>query len=493
MSQATTPALSPLELDVACTDQVQHVPGYANDLISKPRAGGSLANTLPAPSRCDLPFELLSGIFILALSNDEDFTKDRARSVPPLTPKPFTFCAVCSWWRSVALATPQLWKRVFVRVAPGISGAEVKSKATDLVSWVERSASLPLTLFLSYGVNTSLNEERVAPIAEALNRYAARWEKLYLRYGGPRWPDPAAERKSRLFDIVGWSSLRRIYSFRKDSGPHGNETIPWAQLTHLKIHAYLPYRQAMDILKGCSKLERLSIRVDPLQPFETLTTPIVLYNLTFISLTGDHISEVMRSIRLPSLKKMHIHSMWWRRPTDLTSLLDFFTRSECILDTLEITGSPHSEDLIAVLTHESCASLTSLSITISYFEHYASITDEVLQRLTLGKDDSLCTNLKFLTLRRCIRGSFSALLDMVESRISSCAGQLPDDSELLEYFHLQIKDIDGEEEKLDGIIERSGMEYTGDREKDTHYYSVSLQRQGFEPHLPADLEDIFDI
>src|SRR6266550_385557 len=356
MPQAT-PALSPLELDVACTDQVQHVSGYANDLISKSRASGSPANTLLGPSNCDLPFELLSDIFILALSNDEDFTKDRDRSLsaPPLTPKPFTFCAVCSWWPSVALATPQLWKRVFVRVAPGISRAEVKSKAIDLVSWIERSASLPLTLFLSYGVSTSLNEERVAPIAEVLNRYAARWEKLYLRYGGPRWPGPAAERKSRLFSIVGWSSLRRIYSFRKDSGPHGNETVPWAQLTHLKIHAYLSYRQAMDILKGCPKLERLSIRVDPLQPFETLTSPIVLYNVSFISLTGDHISEVMRSIRLPSLKKMNIHSMWWRRPTDLASLLDFFTRSECILDTLEITGSPHSQDLIAVLTHESCA------------------------------------------------------------------------------------------------------------------------------------------
>ena len=82
---------------------------------------------------------------------------------------------------------------------------------------------------------------------------------------------------------------------------------------------------------------------------------------------------------------------------------------------------------------------------------------------------------------------------MVESRISSCAGQLPDKPELLKYLHLQIENI-GAEEKLKEIIERSKKEYTIDQEKKTrNYESVSLRRQGSEPHLPADLDECFDI
>ena len=478
-------APSSLELNVACT-------GYANDLINQSCPSGIPSNTSLESSICDLPFEVLGDIFILASPNDEDFIKDRRLLASPLM-KPLRFCAVCSWWRSVALGTPLLWRRVFVRVPPRISGKEVNSKATDLVSWVERAASLPLTLFLSYGVNTSLDDRQVTPITDVLNRYAARWEALYLRYGGPRWDDAAAERNSRLLPTTGWTSLRRIFSIRQHSGPHGSETIPWAQLTHLKIRACLSYRQAMDILKLCPKLKSLSIRVEPLQPLEKLTSPIVLNDLSLISLTANHVSDVMRSISLPSLKKMSIHLLWWRRPADVDSFLDFFTRSKCILDTLVITGSPHSQDLIAVLTHESCKRLTSLAITISDFDRYDSVNDEVLQRLTLGKNKPLCTHLKFLILRRCIRGSFSALLDMVESRISSCAGQLPDKPELLKYLHLQIENI-GAEEKLKEIIERSKKEYTIDQEKKTrNYESVSLRRQGSEPHLPADLDECFDI
>jgi hypothetical protein len=53
-------------------------------------------------------------------------------------------CAVSSLWRTLALATPKLWSRVFVYVPD-----KSKSKA-QLVPWIKRSGSLPLTLFIWY-------------------------------------------------------------------------------------------------------------------------------------------------------------------------------------------------------------------------------------------------------------------------------------------------------------------------------------------------------
>ena len=433
-----------------------------NGPITRP-CGDSCARALKKPPIDDLPVEVLSKIFILALPKDEEFIKGKHRFLPPL-PNPLSFCAVCSRWRSFALATPQLWKRVFVYVPLSISGAETRLKAAYLISWIERSASLPLTLFISYGITTSLIElGPEAPIVHLLNRYATRWEALYLQYAGT-YSRTAPEFNSRLFSFDGWSSLQRIYSLRNYSGLKGDKSVPWGQLTHLEISRNLAYQEALDIFRGCAKLEWLSIRGESSWTFEPPTNPIILHHVSFISLTADdaYISAITQWICLPSLQDMSVQTFTrWQTSINLVSILHFLTRSACTLQKLKITASRgQSKDLVRLLAHPSCNSLTSLTIDDYQSSDYGAVDEEVLRRLTLHQGGALCTRLKSLTFERCIQPcSFSTLLTMVESRMSSHAGQPPDG--LLRYLDLEIKGIDGVKEKLDEIVKRSEMRYDG--------------------------------
>ena len=99
--------------------------------------------TLPARSQHgieSLPVGVLSTIFILTLAKDEQLVKSSSAELT----NPLLICAVSSLWRRLALSTPKLWRRVFVDL-PDMS----KSKA-QLVPWIKRSGSLPLTLFIWY-------------------------------------------------------------------------------------------------------------------------------------------------------------------------------------------------------------------------------------------------------------------------------------------------------------------------------------------------------
>jgi hypothetical protein len=380
--------------------------------------------------------------------------------LPPL-PNPLPFCAVCSLWRSFVLGTPQFWKRVFVYVPLGISEADAQSKAADLVPWIERSVPLPLTLFIWYDASTSLVElGPAAPIVHVLNRYATRWETLYLQYA--RSCSASEEDSSRLFSSAEWSSLRRIHSLRDHSGPKEDKAAPWVQLTHLDITETLSYRDSMDILKGCPKLEWLSISVKSYGYFETLAFPIMLRDLSILHLLADEerISALVQSICLPSLQDISIHMLTsWQSLINLVPIIHLLTRSVCALRKLKISGSRcEPKDLDHLLAHPSCNSLTSLTISDCRGSEYASVDEEVIRRLTLYQDDTFCTRLRSLTLERCVKpSSFSALLSMVESRICSNVGQSP--VELLGYLYLQVKNVDEVEEKLDDIIKRSGMQY----------------------------------
>ena len=109
-------------------------PAQYNGPITRSRATRSRA------SIHTLPLEVLSTIFILVASDKQ--------ILAPIWKDPLPLCAVSSLWRSIALATPQLWQRISVRKS--ISRATVKSEAKELVLWIKRSELLPLTLVIWY-------------------------------------------------------------------------------------------------------------------------------------------------------------------------------------------------------------------------------------------------------------------------------------------------------------------------------------------------------
>lgn len=405
-----------------------------------------------APPIHSLPPELLGETFILALPTDEEFFEWSKMIDPQPRPRlttPFTFCAVCSLWRSLGFSTPRLWQQVFVYVSRRTGEHQARRKALDLVQWINRARLLPLTLYIlcSPGSVSFANDEgSLAPIVSVLNNYATRWKFLYLQSLRKPW-NPSL---SRLFHFDGWHTLRGMY-LRKPFDLLRNKTIPWAQLTHLQIWTCIAVPEAMSVFRMCSKLVELSVHASEDSYLVMGADHITTHDLVTFSVSSYRLSVILEGLSLPSLRNLRIVRLSTR---DVPPLLNLFTRSSCTLDKLELGELCfRPTHYLSLLSHESCNLLTSLRIRGACG---SSIDAEVLRRLTLHQNDSLCRRLKFLKIDCCTESSSSALLKMAESRIRPHAGQLPE--EQLQHFRFCIEPHDNIEE-LDEFGKKNGMKY----------------------------------
>ena len=353
-----------------------------------------IANSSPSTHASpihNLPPELLREAFILALPTDEEILK---RSQPDLRPQstPFTFCAVCSLWRSLAFSTPQLWQQVFVYISACTGRRLARRKAVGLVQWISRALSLPLTLFMFCDPNRVYS---LTPIVSALNDHATRWKSLYLQSLERGWMDSL----SPLFCFGRWHSLRRAY-FRNLL-----VRIPWAQLTHLQFCTSMSSEEAMSVFTMCSKLVELSICVfwDP--DLVMAANHVTLHDLVTFSVKSYRPSEILEALSLPSLRDLHLYAV---SPTDLPSLLNFFTRSSCTLDTR--TFGFRLRHCLSLLAHKSCELLTAL---LRFCGIEIPLDAEILWKLILHQNDSLPPHSQFLTVDCCMSRPPSALLKLV--------------------------------------------------------------------------------
>jgi hypothetical protein len=346
---------------------------------------------------------------------------------------------------------------------------------SKVVSWIERSGSLPLTLFI--WLRRCIMDDW-DPIVNVFNCYASRWERLYID------PFSAFPRLSRnpleWIHVDKWPSLQRIYASVK---PYA--VIPWAQLTHLQFCCDLSYAQMVHIFKGCRRLVWLSLSFRLVQTvfFDAPASPIILRDLSFVSLRTNDLSAIIQLISLPSLREISIYKTYG--PADLGPLKllpHFLTRSACTLDKLNIAGSLRSpDDLILILAHRSCNLLTSLTVSGAQTSYdppeVTLINEEVIWRLTLHHGNSACTHLKSLSLESSFRAapiSQSALAKMVESRIGSRTGQLQDG-----LLHLEIRLNTFDYRQLDEVIKRSEMEVYDSKYRFVGCrYFVRLHRRG---------------
>ena len=409
----------------------------------------------------NLPLEVLSKIFLLVLPTDLELHKkshmlldQRSRLI-----NPFLLCSICSAWRTLALTTLQLWRRVFIHISSQtpITNDIGHSKADDLSQWIQRSGSLPLTLYFTYDAYIEpvrLDETGpIAPIVDVLTRYAARWEAFYLQ--SPVHDEWTFNPLPNLFCLDGWSSLRRVSLHEIDRGD--KTTIPWAQLTHLEVGLTFFFELVVDTLRECQELTWLSISV---YQAELSGPPLVFPNLVTLHLTTYHdLVVVMNSISLPSLREMFISRVIPDEEDEVESLLGFLTRSACALDKLEIGEDIFTEgNLVHVLAHQCCNSLTSLTINGRFVSRYNIIEDEFFERLSLYHEKPLCPHLRFLKLEHCQVGCSAALLGMVKSRIEFPAGD-----GRFHFLCLEMKHF-AHGQELEEIIKGSGMDYTLRRE-----------------------------
>ena len=443
----------------------------------------ALRNHSPPPTSIhSLPLEVLGEILILALPTNQELYDKFYRRKRELINSPLVFCAVCSSWRFLAFSTPRLWVTVVIHIPLDINRARAQRKAAGLVQWIERARQLPITLYISCSDMWEPPKEGPEAVISVINDHAARWESLY----SPDFPS-----KSSSFQFDGWQSLQRLCYSWWDPVACANETVPWAHLTHLEIRISITCWDATMIFMKCPKLVYLSIyAMNPptIGPGQS-TVPIILEDLAIFALEThqDNVQTLADRLSLPSLRKISINEISAR---DIQSLLNLLTRSSCSLDELNICGFRFSSgDYLDILTHSSCDSLTSLTLQPSSPDMNWSIDEELLRRLTLHQNDTVCHHLIFLSIGyRILPPLHSALLNMVESRIKSHTGPEPG----LQYLRLYVECLENTAE-MDKVGRRSGLEYSRESFFEPGHFSFKFRRQGFrEPtHFTTHFSHLF--
>ncbi|KAF7357483.1 F-box domain-containing protein [Mycena sanguinolenta] len=217
-----------------------------------------------------LPVELLAEIFDLAIQ-DRTYIEDAHR-----------ISQVCSDWRRIAHSTPPLWARTL-----GIALCKTGkwNVADGLKAWLERSASLPISLRFAKGTGTTnpriLGEVlRVASRCRSLRMQATDILQLVPSWFLSQLSQCRLDSLEEL-DLIGKHDPFRVFGslgalpnppfftavprLRKFSmytflpAPRVQNLIPWVQLTDLRVID--PHDIAFDILSQCPNLLTAAVTI----------------------------------------------------------------------------------------------------------------------------------------------------------------------------------------------------------------------------------------
>ncbi|KAK7048055.1 hypothetical protein R3P38DRAFT_2867138 [Favolaschia claudopus] len=390
---------------------------------------------LPSPISA-LPVELLSKMFLFSVDAESDpdtYTQDA-----------YWVSHVCSYWRNVAISTPEMWTGPLTVPVSFEREPEKESFYVEgLQAWLARSEPLAVSICLEGFRSGSNFAETSSLITQELAKIVPRWRSLQMRQrvlssfvealaeGGSFSSLEELELETVVPDSTESADPSTILAFRAAPRLHKltmnikcQVLMPWCQLTHLSLrasdHAYEPI---LDILTQCTSLARLSILLSalymspPSRPAaETALPHLTSLSLTIVGLAETFVVPFLDYVSAPILESMIFlcetmaDAQW-----DETAFSAFQSRSPNI-SRLEIGGnsSPISSPaLISVLTHS--PRLTHLKLDDCLVE------DAFLQAISIKEDDNLfplVPRLSSLTLTGLVQERFTeeVLRGMVQSR-----------------------------------------------------------------------------
>nr|GAT47685.1 predicted protein [Mycena chlorophos] len=233
-----------------------------------------------------LPHEIISEIFIHCLEASESHP-DWPNSDPRTRP-PWLFAQICSTWRNIALATPELWNRMSLCL-------DFEGSSTNILdTFAARArAVLDLLLWADLDLERMPLEEQAAGFFPCLQRHASRIASLQLETGTVAVDalhamsfDFARLEQLRMFtDTVDsrWSwtqepfaCFRHAFALRslelRGTSPQSID-LPWTNLTTLKMQGrttddcMLALRLAPNLIEAELELNWTSDWIPPLNPF----------------------------------------------------------------------------------------------------------------------------------------------------------------------------------------------------------------------------------
>ncbi|KAJ7804862.1 hypothetical protein B0H14DRAFT_2611956 [Mycena olivaceomarginata] len=216
-----------------------------------------------AARRADLalPTEIVSEIFVAFSPPYPDYPPSLGLYSPLL------LCRICWRWRAIAIATPELWRAIKINVSD-----EAAAQLKLLKTWLSRSGSRPLSMYLSLRRRTHAIEKEILRTAVL---HSKRWEyaNLFLSFGNlgllrvasampllrhltfgfegiiPSEPITLFDRPPRLKQVVLTAGFDKSVI-----------AVPWGQLTCLDAHFLYP-RECAEILRDATNLVHCSFGI----------------------------------------------------------------------------------------------------------------------------------------------------------------------------------------------------------------------------------------
>ena len=419
-----------------------------------------------------LPIDILQEIFIACLPTAHNAVMSRRE--PPIL-----LTQICSSWRHIAHATPQLWKSIHIAVPCDKSGRysseypnsssmpmeHIERRSEGVLEWLSRSATYPLDISLgTWG--TGVLDGSYDKIFNSLIPFSERWRDV--RFSAPfqalvpvaslpRSKVPLLESLSlncpptppvhlaQLDPQSVWvtSGLLKAPKLR-DLWLRGywlaqlNEDVTrlpvnWSQLTNISLEgsawgaspSSLSVSRAYKLLSLCQNLTTCRLEIvrgsPPLEPTAALITLPFLTRLT-VREEGISISRLFTLLHLPFLDYIEFHTTIRPTPESSSSLLSLLSRfhntTQLITDAQFFTR----QDFIRCL--RLCPLLKSLSIRRVYAMGAppdipsCRIDDAFLKLFTESSNDEgyLCPHLEDFESSSETAFSENALLQFVKGK-----------------------------------------------------------------------------
>ncbi|KAK7001433.1 hypothetical protein R3P38DRAFT_1795531 [Favolaschia claudopus] len=405
-----------------------------------------------------VPLEILSEIFMACLPTDR-FCPMSATDAPVLLGH------ICSSWRALSLAIPQLWASLHVVEPLRYEAAAEKvvgQRLDGMKTWLGRSGQCPLSISLhcsSGNHNLTTDDEwagKVAPplppdlFSKELIPFAGRWKHLHLVMYPEAFVDLANltatdvpmlqsirlflhlsylgidDLDSAQFGILEGPSLRGFATWV--SGLNHSLPLRWHALVDLTIEADpwepgLLDERALDTLSWCPQLQtcKLSLYLSP--ETELRPSPVKLPRLHSLELFIDDASESSPSsflyqLRVPNLRKLVV------RGDVLGGSLPPFLSSCTSLDSFDIEGPYIPKSTLSEILCALSATLRHLMIRDVRGGPIAgasgSLDNDFLAVFTLSADPTqcCCSSLETLTVTCPHQVSDLAIQQFVERRMT---------------------------------------------------------------------------
>jgi len=306
---------------------------------------------------------------------------------------------VCSQWRRLSLATPEIWSSLHIVPPsvnfsnPALSTARFQQKRELIRTWLGRSGACPLSISFLWLAGDSEDEVKLCgSLLEVLVPMCKRWKvldfrvplKVFRPFIGLTVEDvPMLEgmsfmdnRTSTDTDVDRWpeglgfadsASKLRTFTLTFFSGGIRLPSMPWSQLTSLYLESNIVFffadsREMLNTLAHCANLQSCTLKFPlshtaSLPAFEKFDIPVTLPRLQILYIDGDqhlhntfHMSSILMNLIVPKLRVLGILGRSGGpednfAPEPLSAVRTLLTRSQCPLERLDVES-------ITILPHE---------------------------------------------------------------------------------------------------------------------------------------------